>query len=61
VLISAGEPTATLIQLHRVEKILLLEDIHPPLLLSGRLACFCWLMILENSTCAGDGVGFFGK
>lgn len=61
VLISAGKPTATLIQLHSVEQILLLEDIHPPLLFSRRLACFCRLMIFEDSACASDGVGFFGK
>jgi hypothetical protein len=60
VLVSACKPTATLVQLHGIEKVFLLEDIHPPLLFSWRLACFCWLVVLENSACASDSVRFFG-
>ena len=50
-----------MVQLHSVEEILLLEDIHPPLLFSGRLACFCWFVVFENSVRARNSVGLLGK
>jgi hypothetical protein len=60
VLVATCKPAATLIQLYRIEEVFLLEDIHPPLLLGGRFACFSWLVVLEDTGGARDGVCFFG-